>query len=478
MKGAAAPLRAARRGGRRASPFSTAWLYARLHHLIGNLRGAHLCVAYSGGADSTALLAGLATLRTRYGFKLRALHINHQLQVGADAMAGAALRSARQLRVRCELLQEPVRPARGESLEAAARSVRTAALHRERQVGEWLLLAQHLDDQLETVLLQLLRGAGVAGLAAMPEAAGYTLRPLLGVRRSSLHEYLRRRGLPWHEDPSNQDERFDRNYLRRRVAPLLEARWPAAAVTIARSARLAAEAQRLLETLADQSLSNAVDGSALQVAVLRRLNPAACHNALRRWLALRALPLPDQRRLQEIAGPMLRARRDSQPQVAWPGAVVRRHGDLLYALAAVAGPGPRPVALPGAAAAAPLRWNWRLRPRLSLPDGAQLELRAELAGALSLSALPDQFEIRFRLGGERLAARHGRQTLKRLLQERHLPPWLRSSVPLLYAGERLVAVADWWHEPALQGDAGSSPVTAGAVRARLIWQPPLGSTQI
>jgi len=463
VKRAAAPLRAARQRGARPPSFSSAWLYARLRRLTGKLRGARLCVAYSGGADSTALLAALAALRTRHGFELRALHVNHQLQAGADAMAAAARRSARQLRVHCELLQEPVRPARGESPEAAARTVRNAALQRELRVGEWLLLAQHLDDQFETVLLQLLRGAGLAGLAAMPEAAGYTLRPLLGVKRSSLHEYLRRRGLPWHDDPSNQDERFDRNYLRRRVAPLLEARWPAAAVTIARSAGLAAEAQQLLETLADQSLSNAVDGSALQVAVLRRLTPAACHNALRRWLALRALPLPDQRRLQEIAGPMLRARHDSQPQVAWPGALVRRHGDLLYALATLAAPGPAPVALAGGAA--PRLWDWRLQPRLLLPDGGQLELRIDEAGPLSLSALPDQFEIRFRLGGERLAARHGQQSLKRLLQERHLPPWLRSSVPLLYAGERLVAVADWWCEPALQG---------GTVRGRLVWQPPPG----
>ncbi|MGB8693711.1 MAG: tRNA lysidine(34) synthetase TilS [Steroidobacteraceae bacterium] len=476
MKRSAAPPRGVRQTGSGAADFSDTWLEGRLRHLIGKLRGARLCVAYSGGADSAALLAALAALRTRCGFTLRALHINHQLQPGADAMAAAALRSARQLRVRCALLPQPVRPARGESVEAAARAVRSAALQRERRAGEWLLLAQHLDDQLETVLLQLLRGAGVAGLAAMPEVAGCMLRPLLGVRRASLQAYLRQRGLPWHDDPSNDDERFDRNYLRRRVAPLLAARWPAAAVTVARSAGLAAEAQGLLETLADQSLGNAVDGSALQVAVLRRLAPAACRNALRRWLALRDLPLPDQRRLQEIAGPMLRARHDSQPQVAWPGAVVRRHGDLLYALPAAPAAGPKPAVLAGAGA--PRRWDWRLRPRLLLPEGGQLELRLDASGPLNLSALPDLFEIRFRLGGEKLAARHGRQTLKRLLQERHLPPWLRSSVPLLYAGERLVAVADWWHEPALQGSTGNTPVVAGAARGRLVWQAPLGLAQI
>jgi tRNA(Ile)-lysidine synthase len=148
--------------------------------------------------------------------------------------------------------------------------------------------------------------------------------------------------------------------------------------------------------------------------------------------------------------------------VAWPGAVVRRHGDLLYALAAA--PAPAPKMAVRVSAGAPWRWDWRLQPRLLLPDGGQLELRLDAAGPLNLGALPDLFEVRFRLGGEKLAARHGQQTLKRLLQERHLPPWLRSSVPLLYAGEQLVAVADWWHEHALQGSAGSTAAVAGAAR--------------
>jgi tRNA(Ile)-lysidine synthase len=478
VKGGAAP----RRARRQPPAFSAAWLAGRLRVLIGRLRGAQLCVAYSGGADSTALLAALAALRTRSGFAVRALHVNHQLHAGAAAMATAARHKARELGVACEQLRSPVRAARGESLEAAARRTRYAALQARLRPGEWLLLAQHREDQFETVLLQLLRGAGVAGLAAMPEVAGQLVRPLLEVTRAALREYLQRRGLRWHDDPSNQDERFDRNYLRLRVTPLIEARWPAACVTIARSARLAAEAQQLLAGLADQALRDARDGEALQVAVLRRLKPEACRNALRRWLALQSLPLPDQRRLQELAGPLLRARYDAQPQVAWPGALVRRHRDRLYAQpAAIKAAAAAPAGMGASASAGAgegegagvpaLMWDWRVKPQLLLPTGGALSLRADASGPLSMRALPALFEIRFRAGGERLAARHGQQTLKRLLQEHHLPTWLRGTVPLLYRDARLVAVADWWCEPELRHGANAAASAIGE-RGRLKWTPP------
>lgn len=456
-----------RRAVRRAPAFGAPWLVRQLRVLIGPLRGAQLCVAYSGGADSLALLAALAAARTRSGFSLRAVHINHRLQPQAGAMASAAQRAADKLAVPCEVVRAPVRVPRGASLEAAARAVRYATLRSRLVPGEWLLLAQHRDDQFETVLLQLLRGAGVAGLAAMPERAGTLVRPLLHISGTALRSYLKRRGIAWHEDPSNADERFDRNYLRRRLTPLIEARWPAASQTVARSAALAAEAQTLLERLADKDLRTARDGAALQVAVLRRLPAAECRNALRRWLALMDLPLPDQRRLHEIAGPMLRARYDAQPEVSWPGVQVRRHRDLLYAVAG-------PTELASARDAAPMLWDWRAQPRLVLPAGGSLSLRPDASGPLALAALPAAFTVRFRLGGERLTARHGQQTLKRLLQEHHLPPWQRAAVPLLYLGQCLVAVADWWCDPGLLygAPAGAPGNATGRPRARLHWTPP------
>jgi hypothetical protein len=235
------------------------------------------------------------------------------------------------------------------------------------------LLAQHQDDQVETLLLQLLRGAGVAGLAASPERAGQLLRPLLPVTRVQLQAWLRRRALKWSEDPSNADDRYARNFLRLKIMPLLRERWPALSVTLSRSAALAAEAQLLLAASADAVLLDAVDGAALRVTVLRRLAPAERRNALRRWLQLRGLPMPDQRRLQELAGPLLHSRHDAQPFIRWPGALVRRHGDRLHAVAepaAPATPAADGAAAQGAAAAPKrLQWDWLREPRLALPAG-------------------------------------------------------------------------------------------------------------
>jgi tRNA(Ile)-lysidine synthase len=442
--------------------FTTAWLARRLQELIGPLRGQQLCVAFSGGADSTALLAALATLRGRHRLQLRALHVNHHLQPTAAAMARAARASARRLGVPCQVLQAPVRLARGVSPEAAARTVRYEALRAQLRAGEWLLVAQHQDDQVETLLLQLLRGAGVAGLAAMPERAGLLLRPLLPVARSQLLAYLRRRALGWHEDPSNADERYGRNFLRLKVMPVLRERWPALSATLSRSAALAAEAQQLLMARADVALLDAVDGAALRVTVLRRLAPAERRNALRRWLQLRGLPMPDQRRLQELAGPMLHSRHDAQPFIRWPGVLVRRHGDQLHATAQVAA-APAVSGKP-----ARLQWAWLREPRLELPAGGVLELRADPHGELLRAALPARVRVAFRAADGSVAGRAGGRRLKRLMQQQALPPWQRRAVPLLYAGSRLLAVGEHWQARAMCAAPGAAAGAGG--RCRLVWR--------
>ena len=459
MNARAAPVAGASRSG---SAFTSTLLARRLRQLAGPLAGARLCVAFSAGLDSTALLAACAALRTRYRCRVRAVHVNHHLQVGAAAMAVAARAAARRLGVVCKLVDAPVAVARGESIEAAARATRYAALQAELRNGEWLLLAQHQDDQVEALLLQLLRGAGLAGLAAMPARAGSMLRPLLDVSRAQLADYLKRRSQGWSEDPSNADERFARNYLRRQVLPRLRERWPGMAIAIGRSARLAAEAQQLLAERAAAQLQSAYDGAALQVSALRRLAEPDRRNALRFWLEHRGLPMPDQRRLREIAGPVLQARHDAQPFVRWPGVVVRRHGGLLYALADAAN------AVPSADGreSTPIKWNWRREPRLLLPDGSCLELRADPRGALRRSALPAQVRIEYRRADGSVAGQAGGRRLKRLLQAGGLPPWQRSSVPLLYAGRRLLAVGERWC--ASEWAAGAS--TRTAQRCRLRWR--------
>ena len=443
--------------------FSPTALARRLEALTGGLRGARLCVAFSGGADSTALLAAAAALRSRHRLTLRALHVDHALQPAAPAMARAARATARRLAVPCRVIAAPVTVARGESPEAAARTVRYAALQAQLAPGEWLLLAQHQDDQVEALLLQLLRGAGVAGLAAMPARAGPLLRPLLEVPRTELLAYLRRRSLPWTDDPSNADERFARNFLRRRVLPTLRERWPGIGAAVARSAALAAEARGLLACRAEEQLRDAHVGPSLAVSALRRMPAADRNNALRYWLEQRGLPMPDQRRLLEIAGPMLRARTDAQPSVRWPGARVRRHGGLLHA-------GPDAPVQPTATAGQPrapevLHWDWLRRPRLALPDGTVLELRPDAHGALAGAALPRRVTVEFRRPDGTVAGSAGGRRLKRLLREAAREPWRRGAVPLLYAGGRLLAVGEGWQAPQLTSGAAK----AGKARYRLWW---------
>ena len=449
---------------RRAAPaaggaFSSIALARTLRELAGPLAGSRLCIAFSGGLDSTALLAACAALRGRYRCQVRAVHVNHHLQPSAGSMAAAALAYARRLGVACTVVNAPVALARGDSIEAAARVRRYAALRGEVREGEWLLLAQHQDDQVEALLLQLLRGAGVAGLAAMPPRAGSLLRPLLDLTREQLLNYLRRRSIRWTEDLSNADERFGRNYLRRRVLPLLRERWPGLGVAISRSAALAAEAQQLLCVRAADQLHDAHDGAALSVSALRRLPELDRRNALRYWLERRGLTMPDQRRLREIAGPVLKARHDAQPLVHWAGGSVRRHGGLLYATL----PTSKPELAPTALQFKSLSWDWRRKPRLPLPGGDSLELREDPRGPWLRSALPARLTVAFRRADGTVAGFPGGRRLKRALHASALPPWRRAAVPLVYAGRRLLAVGDWWRAPERPG----RPSTRPARRCRL-----------
>jgi tRNA(Ile)-lysidine synthase len=405
----------------------------------------------------------LARARARAGFQLRALHVDHGLHPDSAQWARRACAQARRWHVRCETLRVRIEPA-GQSLEAQAREARYHALAHRLGAGELLLTAHHQDDQLETVLLALLRGSGVRGLAAMrsvtPFAGTQLVRPLLGVPRAALESYARAHRLAVTHDPSNADERRDRNFLRLQVVPLLRARWPAAAATVERSARHLAEAQGLLEHSARAALAGAADGAALRVSALRRLSDPERRNALRCWIQQRGLRAPDHRRLREIAGPMLEARADAMPCVRWRGGELRRHGDRLFA---------RP---PGVLGAPPvqLAWDWRAQPQLALSAGGALALVADAHGELALSSLPCPLQVCYREGGERLARAEGHVALKDLLQQHGIAPWLRSSVPLLASAGRIIAVADLWLDAAHHVHGGGA--TRAAPRARLRWRRP------
>lgn len=413
---------------------------------ICRLTGAkpRVMVAYSGGMDSTMLAHALAKQRRQFE-SLRLVHIDHGLQAASGQWARHCARQARDWRLPFELIRARVRIRRGESPEAAARAARYAALTTALKPGEVLVTAQHRDDQVETLLLQLFRGAGVAGLAAMPAIApcgpGRIVRPLLAVPRAEIEKYARQHKLGWIEDPTNEMVRFDRNFLRHHVLPPMRARWKGIDEAIARSARHMADAAQLLDERAARDLAAAADAEGLAVSVIRALPLARRRNALRAFIARGGARPPPTSKLAEICGPLLEARADAQPQVEWPGGVVRRRGGRLQ-LQVIS-----EVAAAPAKAKARKSWDWA-RERECIVNGAgdRLALLDDAAGPIDLDRLPNVLELRERRGGEvlRPGVRARTQSLKKLLQAAKIPPETRNRLPLLYAADRLVAVGDRW----------------------------------
>jgi tRNA(Ile)-lysidine synthase len=426
--------------------FDTQWLLSRLVDLLPGFPAVRVLVALSGGVDSTALLAALGASPPKQ-IRLRAIHVNHGLHPNAAQWAAHCRTLARELSVPVQVITTKVTRASGVSLEAAAREARYGVLAQALQAGEFLLTAHHEDDQLETVLLQLFRGAGVAGLAAMPDIArfgsGWHARPLLTRSRDELVEFVRGAGLSWVEDDTNSDETLDRNYLRRQVLPLIRSRWRGVGSAVSRSARHAAEAQRLLETVARGDVERAASGADLFVPALRALQPDRRRNALRFWIARSGVRVPDTSRLEELAGPVIDARPDANPVVAWGDAEVQRHADVLSIRCS------RGQRVPTLA----IDWPWRVAPVLELPDeGGRLELQPDPYGPIDLDALPAHVTVRHRQGGERLRPRRGgpRRTLKSLLQESRLAVTERGRLPLVFSGSTLLAVGSLWIDESVQ----------------------------
>ena len=416
--------------------FSAQLLAERLTALVGDARPARLAIALSGGADSAALAHAAAELAAEPArWRLRALHIDHGLTAAAPALGLAAESLARSLGLEFERHRVLVSDAAGEGPEAAARRARYAMLASLLANDEFLVTAHHQDDQAETLLVQLLRGAGLKGLAAMPALAplgrGWLLRPLLEVPRAALTEYARVAGLQWCEDPMNADPRYDRGYLRRQVLPALLGRWPAAHVTLARASLHLASAQGLLDEDSAVAVAALARGPALSIAGLLELAAPRRAAVLRYWLASRGLASPPTRRLELIERELLRARGTGLPRMAWPGAELRAFAGLLYAFAPLPPLPPRQaLALPGAGALE-LGLGALGRLRLTVAEGKGLALGR--AAGLELAA---------RSGGERLRLRAGapRRALKDLLREARVPPWARGRLPLVHAGAALAAV--------------------------------------
>lgn len=397
---------------------------------------ARLTVAFSGGLDSTVLLHVLAGLRGRLGLELTAVHVHHGLNPAADDWLTWCAGVCRDLQVSFWSEQVEVDRSSSKGLEASARIARYQVFS--RCGTRWLALAHHQDDQAETVLHRLLRGAGVAGAAGiLPERAlesslpGGTMliRPLLELGRKELVSYARAHGLRWVEDASNADTGLARNFLRHEVFPLLEARYGAPARTLVRAARHFAEARALLDDLADADLTICAPRGTMLVAKLRALSNARARNVLRRHLHRLGLPAPDESTLAEALRQSLSARDDGTLAVELGGAYLRRYrGELI-------------VVPPVSSSTATLVWRGESSIEWA---GGVLAFKAIVGEGIARSKLAlAEVRISSRAGGERLrhGPGHSRRSLKNLFQEAGVPPWWRKVLPLLWCGDELVWVA-------------------------------------
>jgi tRNA(Ile)-lysidine synthase len=404
------------------------------------MRGKRVAVGLSGGMDSVVLLDVLQELRAARELSLSAIHVNHQISAHAGEWEAfcRALCARQGISLTVERVQ--VTPD-GSGVEAAARRLRYRAYA--SVDADYVALAHHLDDQAETFLLQLLRGAGAKGLAGMPvvrpqdaamdgkASSPHILRPLLDLRRSDIEAYARSRGLEWVEDDSNVDSRFDRNYLRNELLGQLDERFPGYRETLARAARNLADYAMLAEELARID-AQSLDRSAISADRLRQLSDARALNLLRQLFADRGLPMPPRTRLEEALRQCREAGRDAEIQVTFGDSGLRCYRDR--------------VELVENSPDMPANWQsrWDGHHELILPDGlGVLRSRAVVGEGIASR----HFEIRAatvrgRSGGERMqpGENRPRRALKSLLQEHAIPPWERSRMPLVFFGEQLAWV--------------------------------------
>lgn len=393
-----------------------------------------LLVGFSGGLDSTVLLHQLMRWREQDpGLELRAIHIHHGLSPHADSWAAHCESLCREWAIplivaRVTLAEE------GLGLEAQARKARYAAFREALLPGEALLTAQHLDDQCETFLLALKRGSGPAGLSAMPVRARFAdteqIRPLLGKTRDSLLGWAQNHGLRWIEDESNQDDSYDRNFLRLRVVPLLAQRWPHFAQATSRSATLCAEQEQLLdELLADELSSLVSDDGALAIAPLETMSAVRRAALLRRWLAAHGALMPSRAMLNRLWEEVALAREDATPRLRSGEGEIRRFKGRLWWVKSHAPLADRVI-----------DWPSLDRPLL-LPEGLGA-LRLTAKGNLRLPQPDERVTVRFRASGTlHIVGRNGGRKIKKIWQELNVAPWRRDATPLLFYGETLVAAA-------------------------------------
>lgn len=406
------------------------------HHAADKI----IWVAYSGGLDSHVLVHLLATHRQQFNQAIRLVHVDHNLQDGSAGWAKHCQQIARQLQLPIDVLTVAVEHHQQMGLEAAARFARYQAIAGHIGNNAVLLTAQHQQDQAETLLLQLVRGAGSLGLSAMQTCSNWQqmplLRPLLQTDRTVLEAYASQHQLSWIEDPSNLDTDIRRNFLRHQVWPVLRQHWPALNSTLARSAAHLSEAQQLLDERAEEDLQRlAADWSrrSLHIAALLQLSAVRQRNVLRFFIRQLGLALPSTVIMQCLIEELCLAKSDAMPVIRWANVEARRYRDNIYFSKSIT-----------TTKLSESRIFSSLEP-VHLGQDQKLVWQAAAGQGLEKSVITSGLTLRFRQGGEKiqLTQNGSHHSLKNLFQQWAIPPWQRSAIPLLFSKEKLIAVVGY-----------------------------------
>ncbi|NOY15669.1 MAG: tRNA lysidine(34) synthetase TilS [Gammaproteobacteria bacterium] len=429
--------------------FSAASLWQVLHDQLSVEKDSAVYVAFSGGLDSHVLLHALSGLASDYPFSLNAIHINHSLQPQSPAWAEHCQEVCGALSVALTIKTLSLDQKKGESLEALARDARYTALAECLPVGGICMTAQHRNDQSETLLLQLLRGAGVHGLAAMPASKvffmGQLLRPLLAFTRQDLVDYAQRHKLVWVEDPSNQDNRFDRNFLRNEVLPNLRERWPGMDKSLSRSARHAASAATMLDDMARSDLLYCKASgnhflppciTCLNAHLLAELPVLHRVNALRYWVRMNGLSVPSDEQMQSVI--RLLEASSGKGSVKWSAAVLRLDNNILWL-----------CDNSDAVQTTNEFLDWVLPASLQFRNMVLRVTKVKGEGLAKSRLIGFTLKVSFRQGSElcRMPGDHGSKPLKTLFQDLSIPAWMRDNVPLVFLDDELLAVSSLWSNP-------------------------------
>lgn len=402
--------------------------------LFSVLEQQNFLVAYSGGLDSHVLLHLMSRIPD---IAIRAVHIDHGLQDVSPWWSRHCRDICSEFGIPLERISLNLDVPSGQSIEAYARNKRYEAFMELLEPEEVLLTAHHQNDQAETLLIQLLRGAGVAGLASMPMIAGFSegqhFRPFLNLSREQLEAYADHYDLNFVEDASNADMRFDRNFLRHQILPQFIERWPGSVGTLSRAAMLQGETQRLLDSYVSQDLElmlGSVEGT-LSVELILQCQPERRRALIRYWIAASGFRYPSSKKLQHIISDVFQAAEDAAPLLKWEGVEIRRYQGDVY------------IMPPLVSHDIYQSFDWDLKQDLFIASlGVKLEVKYLESWSETLSNAEQKLTVSFRQGGEVIkpAGSDKTLTLKHLFQQFSIPPWMRGRIPLLFHGEELIVV--------------------------------------